>query len=355
LFSGVVLGGTVATPGGPPPYTLVDSEPVQLEVRPLPSTGKLPGFTGAVGAFAQPTAQLSTNRVVVGEPVKLTVKVRGEANMARLAPPPPPRTRDWQVLPATADKTTPPQVVQALGVAAFTYTLVPLSEKSHATPPIPFSFFDPERGGYADLTIPPVPVEVLPGTAPVDLASFERADSLRPEEEQELTLSELATAPGMRAGSLVPLQQQGWFPLLQCAPAAAFFGLWTWDRRRRFFEQHPDVLLCRRARRALRRERRKLQRAARARDAVRFAGTAANAMRVASAPHYPAEPRALVGSDILALLPETQRSGRSGEVVRKLFVVNDATRFALSPTDCHEILGLAPEIEQVLQNLEARL
>jgi hypothetical protein len=165
----------------------------------------------------------------------------------------------------------------------------------------------------------------------------------------------LATSRGRTAASLEPPQQQAWFPLIQLAPAAAFFGLLSWDRRRRYLEQHPDVLLRRRARRALRRQRRILQRAAQAADAPRFAAAAVSAMRVACAPHYPAEPRALVGVDVLPLLPEPDRSGRPGEVVRRFFAVTDAIRFGTLSPNPADLLPLQPDLERVLQQLEERL
>ena len=168
-------------------------------------------------------------------------------------------------------------------------------------------------------------------------------------------LSGLAASRGRTASSLVPPQQQAWFPLVQLAPAVAFFGLWSWDRRRRYLEQHPDIVLRRRARRALRRQRRILQRAARAADAPRFAAAAVSAMRVACAPHYPAEPRALVGGDVLPLLPEPERSGRAGEVVRRFFAVTDATRFGTAAPNAADLLPLQPDLERVLQQLEEKL
>jgi hypothetical protein len=142
---------------------------------------------------------------------------------------------------------------------------------------------------------------------------------------------------------------------MQLAPAAFFFGLWNWDRRRRYLERHPDILLRRRARRALRRQRRILQRAVRAADAPRFAAAAVTAMRVACAPRYPAEPRALVGADVLPLLPEPDRTGRPGEVVRRFFAVTDATRFGTAAPNPADLLPLQPDLERVLQQLEERL
>jgi hypothetical protein len=165
----------------------------------------------------------------------------------------------------------------------------------------------------------------------------------------------LAAARGRTTASLVPPQQQTWFPLVQLAPAVAFFGLLSWDRRRRYLEQHPDVLLRRRARRALHRQWRILQRAARAANASGFAAAAVRAMRVACAPHYPAEPRALVGADVLPLLPEPDRAGRPGEVVRRFFAVTDAADFGTASANPAELLPLQPDLERVLQQLEAKL
>ena len=153
----------------------------------------------------------------------------------------------------------------------------------------------------------------------------------------------------------MPPQQQAWFPLVQLAPAAAFFGLWGWDRRRRYLEQHPDILLRRRPAARLRRQRRILQRAARAADAPRFATAAVSAMRVACAPHYPAEPRALVGGDVLPLLPETDRAGRPGEVVRRFFAVTDASRFSTQPRAPPNCSPCNPTSNACFQQLEERL
>jgi len=348
-----VVNGPAANPNAPI-YTLLDSDPLDLQVRSLPRAGRPPGFTGAVGAFTVSPPELQTNVVRVGDPLRLSVKVRGDGNLLRLVPPSPPRPRNWQVLAGAADNSAP-QIIQAQGFTTFKFTLIPLSEKARFTPAIPFSCFDPQREAFLDLTIPSVPVTITPGLVPVDLQALAQAHAVNLEPEKEPTLSDLATSPGWAAGRLSPVQRQLWFPLVQLAPAAVLAGLWLRERRRRYFEQHPDELLRRRARRALRRERRALQSAARAGDAPRFAATVASALRVACAPHYPAEPQALVGNDILALLPESDRSGPPGEVVRRFFAVFDADRFAPAPARTTELLSLRPELERVIQKLEERL
>lgn len=370
------LGASRAPPIIPPglsQYTLLESEPAELNVRPLPQEGELPGFTGAVGSFSVGPPKLSASVVRVGDPVKLTVTItnRGDGPLARVVAPRPPKARDWQVF-AGADFASAQPVVHAppamaprfgvrthpsglQGVVTFTYALIPLTEAAQATPPIPFSCFDPKAGAYVDLTIPSVPVTVHPGSAPSDFATLLKANSAGGEPEKELKLCGLAPTPGRATSSLVPPQRKGWFPLVQLAPAVVFLGIWNWDRRRRYLETHPDIVLRRRARRALRGQRRVLRRAARASDSLRFATAAVNAMRVACAPHYPAEPRALVGGDVLPLLPEAERSSRSSEVVRRFFAATDAASFSTTPANAAELLPLQPDVEHVLEQLEQKL
>src|SRR5204862_675062 len=168
----------------------------------------------------------------------------GKAILARMVPPAAPRAREWQIFSVPSDP-APPQAVQGRGFAAFNYTLVPLTETAQTTPPIPYSCFDPVSGHYVDLTIPGVPVTVLPGRVPGDLEALVQP-SPTIEDEKEPELSGLASTPGRTAASLVPLQKQSWFPLIQFAPAAVFGGLWGWDRCRRYLEQRPDVIVRRR-------------------------------------------------------------------------------------------------------------
>ena len=336
-FSGPVsIQGQVTLPSGPARYVLLVSDPVGIQVRPLPVEGELPGFTGAIGFFSSDPPQLATNLLHVGEPVRLKIVFHGEGDFTRLVPPAAPRSRDWQII---AD--LPP---------ATGFTLIPLTDDTRETPAIPFSCFDPARGKYADLTIPPLPVTVVGEGLPVQLpASDDEARAATP-----LKLSALAPLPGKTAVSLAPPQLRGGFVSLQLMPVIGFLGLWQWDRRRRFLEAHPEIVRRRRALRALRREKKKLQKAAAAGDAAAFIQHAADAMRIAVAPHYPANPRALVCGDVLEHLDAGESRGRAEEAVRKVFAAADA-RYAVTAQTEADWIALESGVETVLLKLEAKL
>jgi hypothetical protein len=332
----ISIRGQVNLPGGPPKYELMISDPVALQVRPLPADQELPGFTGAIGRFFCDPPQLSSDQLRVGQPAQLKLTFHGEGDLSRFAPPVAPRARDWQVI---AD---PPP--------ATSFTLIPLTDETRATPAIPFCYFDPQIGKYQNLSVPAIPVTVTGDGLPTELPTWDESGKAG----APLKLSGLATAPGKVIGSLKPLQQRFWFLGLQAVPPAGFLALMIWDRRRRFLAAHPEIVRRARARRALRRIKRQMEEAAAAGDAAAYVQQAARAMSIAVAPHFPADPQALVGADVLAQLDPAARSGQAGETVRIVFAAADA-QYAGSPQPHPELAAIRAGVEAVLQKLEEQL
>ncbi len=335
-FSGPIsIRGQVSIPGGPTKYVFLVSDPTEIKVRPLPAEGELSGFTGAMGKFFREPPLLSTNRLRVGEPVHLKIGFRGENDLARLVPPALPRSRDWQII---ADK--PP----AMG-----FTLIPQTDEVHETPTIPFSYFDPATGKYVDATIPPLPVTVAGEGLPTQVAPIaDESPSAAP-----LRLTGFAPSPGSAVAGLKPLQLRGWFVGLQLLPLFGFVALWRWDQRRRFLEAHPEIVRRTQARRALRRQKQKMLKAAEAGDAAAFIQHVADAMKIAVAPHYPANPQALVCGDVLAQL-DAAASSRVAETIVKIFSKADR-RFSVQPETPSDLPGLQAEVATALLKLEEKL
>ena len=348
----MIINGQAAMSGGSPKLILLDSEPVAIHIRPLPAGDELPGFNGLVGSYTCDPPSLATNLLIAGEPAQLTVVIRGGKNPGRIVPPPPPPAEGWQIFPAVRGGiATGPNAPGAI----FQYTLIPLSDAVRITPAIPFSCFDPGRGQYIDLTIPSLPVSVLAG----EMATNANATPIPSESaagpEQRTGLSKLATSPGWTTGGLVPLQLRGWFLLLQIFPALGFCSLWWWDRHRRYLERHPEIVRRRQARRALCHERRRLELAAASGDAEEFVRHAIIALQIASAPHYPADPRALVCGDILQILNVPEREGKCGETTRRFFAAADAAEFAGRSESQTALLAEKSALWEIISKLEERL
>ena len=347
---------------GIPSYTpLLDTDPTNILVKRVPAEGELPGYTGAIGTFQLEPPQAVPNSVRAGDPLTLKVTVRGEGNFGRFTPPRFQGGGDWQVFPPTSEL-PPMNPMQKQGAIMFTYTMIPQSDRVRGTPPVPFSYFDPVQKRHVDLTIPPVPLKVTPApeiagapSSPADTLTIKPGVDSADMPERELVMTGLAETPGSAAWSLVPWQRRGGFVALQLLPGVALLGLWLWDRRRRYLQQHPEVILKRQARREMSRQLSLARRAAAAQDAKSFVTAAVGALRGACAPHDAANPEALVCRDVLDELPAAARAGREGEVVRQIFAAADAVRFAGSVPDGATLLAVQPDLERLLAQLRARL
>lgn len=347
----IVIRGNVTIPGGPPRYLLMDSEPITVHVRPVPVEGRLPGFTGAVGDLSMDVPQLATNILRVGDPVQLAVTIRSDEDLSQIQPPDPPRVIDWQVFPAESAGTIPGNHEVKPGVV-FNYTLIPMSDESKQTPAIPFSYFDPHQTRHVDITIPPVPVRIIANGLPTDWPESLALDE--PVQREKPALSGLALSAG-KAGDFFTLQSSMWFPVIALAPVAVLFGLLWWDERRRFLENHPEVVRRNLARREYRRQRKLVNRAAATENALDYAKCAVTAMQIACAPHLPAAPRALVCADVLNRLDSPDRHGALGAAARELFSFVDNSEYSQSPRHHPGFLNLKADVEQLLAKLEEKL
>jgi hypothetical protein len=150
------------------------------------------------------------------------------------------------------------------------------------------------------------------------------------------------------------LQERPWFYAVELGPVLLLLAWWLICRHQQYLEQHPDILRRLRARRALRREWRTLRQTVAARDARGFATSGVKAIQLACAPHFPAEPRALVCGDVLRRLPPAEQTGENGELIRQLFRAVDAQDFS-APGPVTDLLIWQPQLDRLLTQLEAQL
>jgi hypothetical protein len=237
-------------PDGPPPgraeVRQADLRPDSLavDVRPLPEAGKPEGFAGAVGSFTFAAAARPAT-VAEGEPVTLTVEIRGRGNIESVSAP-----------QARADdrfRTYEPKLLKreigedrSQGRLVFEQILVPRSTASTPLPALRFSYFDPATQSYRQLVAGPFPLLVTPAAHPGPVivqapASGPEAGkkTLRPE------ITPLKPPPGDWTGRAAKSRMYSlWFLALQLVPPAVVAALYLLVRRRK--ELARDVVKARR-------------------------------------------------------------------------------------------------------------
>lgn len=343
-------------PSGNTAQAMLDTMPVRVRVRALPESGRKPGFTGAIGKFELGQPVLSAAEVVVGDPITLSVTIVGMGNLEAIGAPVIETSETWQSF--TPTMSVDRDVFSGRGTKTFVFTLIPRKTEARAVPAIPFSYFDPERKEFVDLSIPPQAVAVVAGGAapaatPVPAVTDGTNVTNEPPvaKRVEPILTGLAEKPGRWRRSPSPVAWSEWFWAVQAAPALALLGMWLWRRRTDFLAAHPEIVRRREARAAARRHLRVARDAARRSDVDAFVNASINALRAATAPLDTTEAQAIVMEDVLAKLP---RENHADAAVRELFHCEHAKDFSGHRPELNGVTELLPHVEKTVAMIEGR-
>ena len=141
-----------------------EGAPRRLTVRPLPVAGRPPTFVNAIGGGFAIDVQASRTVVSVGEPVELTVRLRGDGPLTGLSLPP--LDGPGGLLAAhfsVPEGSVAGAVDEETNSKLFVFTVRVKSAEVREIPPIAFSYFDPSTGEYRTVTSEPVALSVGAG------------------------------------------------------------------------------------------------------------------------------------------------------------------------------------------------
>ena len=151
---------------------VVVSNPVEVEVLPLPSVGRPASFTGLVGRL-NVRASLDRSTVETNDAVTLELIVEGEGNLRGLAEPIIDFPVDFEVFPPEVTESIDRSDSRVRGSRTYEYVLIPRSPGERTIPPVQMSYFDAGSALYASSASEPLRLEVTGD--PVILAPGGRA------------------------------------------------------------------------------------------------------------------------------------------------------------------------------------
>ena len=137
------------------------TEPVKLIIKPLPAVGKPEAFAGAVGKYTMDVLAKPT-KVKVGDPITLTINIRGEGNIQTIGEPllAHDGMKDFKAYNFETKVTITDRGDGIKGEKLFNKVIEPQSVDVDVIPGISFSYFDPDLEKYKTLTRIPIPIEV---------------------------------------------------------------------------------------------------------------------------------------------------------------------------------------------------
>jgi len=131
------------------------SRPVEIFVKPLPAQGRPADFDGAVGQQIDLSAKLDRQEVEEGEPVTMTVQVRGAGNVRTFSKPRLPELPQFKTYDADS-QTNVRSLERVTGSRTYEIVLVPREAGQFTVPPVRMSYFDTEYGEYRSLETEPM-------------------------------------------------------------------------------------------------------------------------------------------------------------------------------------------------------
>ncbi len=192
------------------------SEPLAIAVRPLPP-GAPPGFDASyVGEFAV-TSEVDRETSEIGEPLTLTLTVRGRGAIRRTNPPAV-EVPGFEVrMPRDFEESVDPSTGTVSGIRRYRYWMSPQRAGTRVIPAIVIPSFNPDTARYEQNSSSPIDIVV---TGDSGAGRVPRADSDLGERRLELRPIRTELGPSARAAR--PIYRAPWFWALALTPLVAF-------------------------------------------------------------------------------------------------------------------------------------
>jgi BatD DUF11 like domain len=160
------------------------SEDQEIEVRPLPTEGRPPSFTGAVGEFKFDSAEIPS-AWKTGEPQQITTQLSGSGNFALMKAPSLTPAEIWKTYPGK-EEFTPGDQASFSGSKIFQFSAVARKGGEQDTA-LEFSYFDPMAETYKTITQPSRKIQVS-GNDLVETAPTAAPDVKEPEKKPDVKM-----------------------------------------------------------------------------------------------------------------------------------------------------------------------
>ncbi|MFQ5772639.1 MAG: BatD family protein, partial [bacterium] len=140
----------------------IRSNPINIDILPLPEQGRPPDFSGAVGNFAL-SASVDKNSVKTNEAITLKIKISGTGNIKILPKPKVEFPSDFEVYDPKIKENIKRTGYQISGSKTFEYVLIPRFPGNQIIKPISFAYFDLGTKTYKRISTKTIEISVTKG------------------------------------------------------------------------------------------------------------------------------------------------------------------------------------------------
>ncbi|MBI2720885.1 MAG: protein BatD [Bacteroidetes bacterium] len=130
------------------------SNPVTIEILPLPDEGKPASFNGAVGKLNF-RVEANSQTVKANEAINLKITISGTGNFPLMDAP--------KLNFPESFESYDPKIAESTSAKSFDYLIIPRSEGQFILKDLEFSYFNTETKKYSTIQSPQIKINVLPG------------------------------------------------------------------------------------------------------------------------------------------------------------------------------------------------
>ncbi len=225
---------------------VLSSQPIEIEVLPLPEIDRPEEFSGTVGSYKLKVS-VDKTQVEVGQPVTLKARVTGVGNVKSVGRPQIPELTDFRSYSSGSSEKVSKDGYRVQGVKTYEEVLIPKKAGKYTVPPIEFSFFDPEAKSYKTLNSQPILLTVLPSSevTPTEIAQLSKQEIGKAAKD----IRYIKVYSGHFEDQGDRLYSRPLFLLLQLVPLVAFAISWRYQSVRERLNSDVGYARQRRARR----------------------------------------------------------------------------------------------------------
>jgi hypothetical protein len=204
----------------------IKSLPVTITILPLPEEGKPADFSGAIGNFIL-EADPRPLKVGLGDPVTVTMSIRGQGNLATVTKPGFANENDFKIYE--------PEIKEDASGKIFEQVVSPQSLSVKEIPQVRFSFFNPASREYRTLTKGPWPLEVTqaPAQPPVAASNSQTQATVLPEEKIGVDIFYIKESGTWRNKDASYLYQHPGFWIMVAFPLPLLWGFLLWAQEKK--------------------------------------------------------------------------------------------------------------------------
>jgi hypothetical protein len=289
----------------------VTSDEIALEILPLPEEGRPEGFTGAIGDFSLYTSA-EPLQAEIGEPLTLTMTIRGAGNFDRVEAPSFPDSADWKTYSPSSTFISPDNSTYS-GEKQFVQAIVAKSPAIGHIPSLSFSYFDPDKGVYITSSSQPIPITVTGKAAVIQPPVVQTSPQLQKEQlpavshETITGLAPLHLEAGKPVTTILPLYRKPLFLAVMLLCLATLLVLSVLKLQQRRAQHSPEDSRKRQLQKKLQDSLIAVETALAKEDSTAFLAAVRNTIRTQLGTLWNCEPSAITSANLngkLADAPE---------------------------------------------------